>query len=191
MWAYEDLGREPYSSMVFAAHSDETGAAVANAVAVSPHALASPVGVVRDDGAGPRSPCSMHRLCPRTGRTWASPHRRSVADVSSLLRPITDMRRLLRKRRLRVFSGRPTRTSGRADSIVAAFPSGLLTVRSFPATTMRKPRRRLALRAFPTSLATVPTALSANYGPNIGYTHLSAAGSQMAAGLVVQNTLAT
>lgn len=52
VWAYQYLGSGPYSSMVFAAHLDELGAVVANAAPVSPHALASPLGTVRDDGAG-------------------------------------------------------------------------------------------------------------------------------------------
>lgn len=52
VWAHQYLGSGPYSSMVFAAHVDETGAAVANAAPVSTHALASPLGMVRDDGAG-------------------------------------------------------------------------------------------------------------------------------------------
>lgn len=52
VWAYQYLGSGPYSSMVFAARLDEMGAVVASASPISPHALASPLGMVRDDGAG-------------------------------------------------------------------------------------------------------------------------------------------
>lgn len=38
--------------MVFATHLDETGTTIAKATAVSPHALATPVGMVGDDGTG-------------------------------------------------------------------------------------------------------------------------------------------
>jgi hypothetical protein len=77
VWAYEYLGSGPYSSMVFAAHLDETGKAVAKAGPVSPHALATPIGMVRDDGTGVVvvwKHAGLHyaqRLDDVGGRQWA------------------------------------------------------------------------------------------------------------------------